>query len=70
MVSNEKLKTTVSVLGAVVMYFIDPPFDAVITGILSAFGLGNLVLSDRCKIRDKIEVVDKVKSRIYPPNIT
>jgi uncharacterized MnhB-related membrane protein len=47
LLENEKFKTFLAVLGAVAMYFTPDPYDAVITALLSAFGVGNLVISKK-----------------------
>lgn len=41
---TEKFKTVATAIGAVIMYFTPPPYDAVITVILSAFGISTLVV--------------------------
>lgn len=43
-ITTEKFKTVVAAIGAVIMYFTPPPYDAAITAILSAFGISTLVV--------------------------
>lgn len=48
-ISCEKIKTFIAVAAAVVMYFTPDPYDAVITALLSLFGIGDLVIKDKQK---------------------
>lgn len=46
-ITTEKFKTVAAAIGAVVMYFTPPPYDAIITAVLFAFGIETLVISKK-----------------------
>ena len=50
-ITSERFKTFAAAVGAVVMYFTPDPYDAVITAMLSAFGVSTLIIhkKDECK---------------------
>ena len=48
-ISTEKLKTIAAVAAAVIMYFTPDPIDAIITALLSALGITNLVIDRKDK---------------------
>jgi hypothetical protein len=46
-INNEKFKTAAAAVGAVIMYFTPPPFDAIITAVLFALGVETLVIKKK-----------------------